>query len=92
MNQKAQEIGMLNTTFNNPTGLDIYDEVNYSTPYDVALLMKYALSNEMFVQISSTKYYKTPVKGMWKNILLFDYEYCISGKTGVAPHFWQDIL
>ena len=84
MNQKAQEIGMLNTTFNNPTGLDIYDEGNYSTPYDVALLMKYALSNEMFVQISSTKYYKTPVKGMWKNKnrLLFDYEYCISGKTG----------
>ena len=94
MNQKAQEIGMLNTTFNNPTGLDIYDEGNYSTPYDVALLMKYALSNEMFVQISSTKYYKTPVKGMWKNKnrLLFDYEYCISGKTGVAPHFLQDIL
>ena len=46
--------------------------------------MKYALSNEMFVQISSTKYYKTPVKGMWKNKnrLLFDYKYCISGKTG----------
>ena len=84
MNQKAQEIGMLNTTFNNPTGLDIYDEGNYSTPYDVALLMKYALSNEMFVQISSTKYYKTPTKGMWKNKnrLLFDYKYCISGKTG----------
>ena len=89
MNQKAQEIGMLNTTFNNPTGLDIYDEGNYSTLYDVALLMKYALSNEMFVQISSTKYYKTPVKGMWKNKnrLLFDYEYCISGKTGVNPIF-----
>lgn len=84
MNEKAKQIGMLNTTFNNPTGLDIYDEGNISTPYDVALLMRYALSNEMFVKISSTKYYKTPTKGTWKNKnrLLFEYKNCISGKTG----------
>ena len=84
MNNKAKEIGMNNTIFNNPSGLDIFDEGNLSTPYDMSLLMSYCLNNRLFREISSTKYYKTPLKGQWKNKnkLLFDYEYCIGGKTG----------
>ena len=86
MNNKAKEIGMNNTIFNNPSGLDIFDEGNLSTPYDMSLLMSYCLNNRLFREISSTKYYKCPLKGKWKNKnkLLFDYEYCIGGKTGVA--------
>ena len=84
MNNKAKEIGMNNTVFNNPSGLDIFDEGNLSTSYDMSLLMSYCLNNQLFREISSTKYYKTPLKGQWKNKnkLLFNYEYCISGKTG----------
>ncbi len=84
MNNKAKEIGMNNTIFNNPSGLDIFDEGNLSTTYDMSLLMSYCLNNRLFREISSTKYYKTPLKGQWKNKnkLLFNYEYCISGKTG----------
>lgn len=84
MNNKAKEIGMKNTTFHNPSGLDIFDEGNLSTTYDMSLLMAYCLNNPLFREISSTKYYKTPLKGQWKNKnkLLFDYDYCISGKTG----------
>lgn len=84
MNDKAKEIGMNNTIFNNPSGLDIFDEGNLSTTYDMSLLMSYCLNNRLFREISSTKYYKTPLKGQWKNKnkLLFNYEYCISGKTG----------
>ena len=42
MNEKAGEIGMKNTVFNNPSGLDDDETGNYSTCYDMALLMKYA--------------------------------------------------
>lgn len=44
MNNKAKEIGMNDTSFANPIGAD--DENNYSTVYDVALMMKYAYENE----------------------------------------------
>ena len=37
MNQKAKEIGMLNTHFSNPHGLDDHEN-HYSTAYDMALL------------------------------------------------------
>lgn len=62
MNQKAQELGMTSTHFSNPIGMD-YD--NYSTVKDIAILLKYALKNETFYQIFTTKEYKTT-----NNILL----------------------
>ena len=84
MNQKAQEIGMKNTTFHNPSGLDIFDEGNISSCYDMALLMAYCMENELFQQIVSTTTYTNPIKGVWinKNKLLRQYQYCIGGKTG----------
>lgn len=84
MNQKAREIKMENTLFNNPSGLDIFDEGNLSSCLDMAKLMAYCLDNELFCQIISTKYYKNPIKGAWtnKNRLLHQYEYCLGGKTG----------
>jgi D-alanyl-D-alanine carboxypeptidase len=39
MNQLAQRIGLKNTSFQNPAGLD--NENNYSTAYDIALLLNY---------------------------------------------------
>lgn len=55
MNDKAEEIGALNTHFRNPHGLDnnIYD--HYTTAYDLALITKYALNNAIFSNIVSTK-------------------------------------
>lgn len=78
MNIKAFKLGMNNTTFENPHGLN-NDTANYSTAYDLALLMKYALLNEEFIKITSTKKYKN-----WynKNELLTNYKYTISGKIG----------
>jgi len=91
MNQKAKEIGMKNTIFNNPSGLDIFDEGNISSCYDMALLMSYCLENELFCQIINTETYKSPLKGMWinKNKLLRQYEYCLGGKTGVGSVFCE---
>lgn len=86
MNKKAKEIGMKNTIFLNVSGLDEEDP-NYSTCYDMALLMKYALNLYDFAVITSTKNYtvKTNQKIYnWKNKnkLLFNYKYTTGGKTG----------
>ena len=89
MNKKAKEIGMTNTIFSNPHGLD-EETKNYSTAYDMALLMKYAYQNKVFRKISSTKKYtvSTPTKTyLWynRNKLLSTYEYCTGGKNGYTP-------
>lgn len=83
MNEKAIEIGMTNSTFTNPSGLDVEETGNLSTSYDLALLMSYAVKNDTFVDISSSKEYKSE-KGVWgnKNKLLRNYKYTIAGKTG----------
>lgn len=54
MNKKAAEIGMLNTHFVTPSGLDDYTDEHYSTAYDMALLTAYALDNSDFSDICST--------------------------------------
>ena len=86
MNKKAEELGMKNTTFNNPSGLD-QDKGNYSTSYDMALLMSYAYKNKEFRRIISTKKYKLKTNMntyIWhnKNKLLSSYKYTTGGKTG----------
>ncbi len=88
MNQKAEEIGMKNTSFTNPHGLD-NTENHYSTAYDMALLTRYAMNNSTFAKISSTKEYETPNPNeswnyVWrnKNKMLKLYKYSTGGKTG----------
>lgn len=58
MNQKASELGMLNTHFNNPHGLT--DEEHYSSAYDLAILAQYALKNETFKKIIKEITYTIP--------------------------------
>ena len=87
MNKKAKEIGMNNTIFMNSNGLDDYDEKNYSTVYDMAILMKYANNNYDFREINSTKKYTLSTNMndyVWRNEnkLLFRYKYATGGKTG----------
>ncbi len=89
MNQKAKEIGMMNTSFENPHGLDEKTQ-NYSTAYDMALLSQYAYHNASYRKIVQTKKYVTrsSLKSyIWYNrmSLLNQYEYCIGGKNGYTP-------
>jgi len=85
MNNKAKEIGMTNTIFKNSSGLD-EEGGNYSTAYDMALLTKYAMKNEMYQTIVRTKNYqvKTNYKSYaWTNKnKLLKYDYITGGKTG----------
>ena len=87
MNSKAKEIGMQNTSFVTPSGLD--DENHYTTAYDMALLTAYALENPDFVNICSQYTYEinyiSPQKKVTvsnHNRLLKEYKGCIGVKTG----------
>ena len=53
MNEKAREIGMVNSNFVTPSGLD--SQEHYSTAYDMALLGAYAIKNPEFKVISASK-------------------------------------
>ncbi|MBU8597142.1 D-alanyl-D-alanine carboxypeptidase [Shouchella clausii] len=86
MNEKAEEIGMSNTLFRNPHGLDT-DEDHLSSAYDMALLTQYAMENEEYREISSTKDYRSKGDKVRvfhnKNRLLTEkYSYSTGGKTG----------
>ena len=53
MNDKAHALGLTNTHFENPNGLD--SENHYSTPRDLAILAAYAMENPIFAQTVSTR-------------------------------------
>ncbi len=87
MNNKALELGLENTHFENPHGLD--SESHYSSAYDLAILAKYALDNPVFAEIVSTKKMTIPLNNgdgtrvlINHNKLLRMYEGANGVKTG----------
>ena len=86
MNEKAKEIGMKCTQFQNPHGLPA--DLHYSTARDLSILMKYALSNPVFCEMIETKTFSISApEGKTRylsnhNKLLRLYSDCIGGKTG----------
>lgn len=85
MNQKASELGMENTNFQNPHGLDDHKN-HYSSAYDMAILTKYAMEHRHYQKIAGTTFYKAKtMEGYWKNknkLLTGLYQYSTGGKTG----------
>jgi len=85
MNEKAYEIGAKDTNCTNPHGLDT--EGNYSTAYDLALITRYAKTNDTLSKMLGTKsitvnFDKVPKYLANTNRLLSTYAYCDGGKTG----------
>lgn len=87
MNRKAREIGMQNTHFITPSGLDA--DGHYSTARDMAKLAAAALKNEMFAKIAASSeitvcYGNPPYKRRLKNHnkLLSLYGGAVGIKTG----------
>ncbi|MBQ3241886.1 MAG: D-alanyl-D-alanine carboxypeptidase [Oscillospiraceae bacterium] len=87
MNRRAKQLGLSNTRFETPSGLD--GENHYSTAYDLAVLAKNALKNEDFAAICSQTKQKVcfgdpPYERTLSNHnkLLSSYEGCIGVKTG----------
>ena len=54
MNKKAEELGLVNTHFVTPHGLD--NSEHYTTAYELAKLTDYALENSKFAEIVGTKF------------------------------------
>lgn len=84
MNEKAKWLGMEKSHFENPHGLD--GETHYSSAYDLALLMSYAMKNETFREVTGSEKYRSENRDyawMNKNKLLTQYyEPTNGGKTG----------
>lgn len=57
MNKKAKQLSMENTHFTNVTGL--HDDNHYSTVKDIYLLLEYAISNPIFLEIFTSETYTT---------------------------------
>ena len=87
MNEKAREIGLSDTHFRNPHGLD--EEGHYTTARDLAVLLAECLENETLAGLIGTKRTSIPLNGekdgrllVNHNRLLFSFEGCLGGKTG----------
>ena len=87
MNGRARELGMFNTSFETPNGLD--SDNHYTTAYDMAIMTRYAMSLPDFRRIVSTKNSTIPwADNPWQralknhNKLLWNYDGCIGVKTG----------
>lgn len=66
MNKKASELGLTNTHFETPHGLD--SDEHYTTAYELAILSNYALNNPTFAQIVGTKNYTITINGYPKQL------------------------
>ena len=81
MNEKAQALGMMNTSFENPNGLD--GENHHSTARDMAILAAYAVNDPTFVRLCSTTSVTVGGRTMSNhNKLLKTLPGCIGLKTG----------
>ncbi len=93
MNKKAKELGLKNTSFTNASGL--FDKNHYTTPEDMAVIIRAAMNNETCREILSTYQYKTAATpqhpdGIPLTSTLFSYMYgtepegsdILGGKTG----------
>lgn len=92
MNAQAIKAGAKHTHFTNPSGLA--DENHYTTPYDMAMIMRACIQHEEFLEIAGNTVYTIPATNtsaartvsmrheMLKKNTSNYYEYCVAGKTG----------
>jgi len=92
MNERAKELGCLNSNFVNPNGLP--DENHYTTAYDMAMIGRAFFSNELLCKYASTKVLHIPptdkqpddIYAASTNEMLpgkkYPYEHLVASKTG----------
>ncbi|WP_417361997.1 D-alanyl-D-alanine carboxypeptidase family protein [Halobacillus seohaensis] len=94
MNEKAQWIGMNDSNFENPHGLDGDNHV--SSAYDLALLMKYSMENDTFREVTGSEIYKSENRTYsWQNknkLLTMLYENTTGGKTGFTKQAGRTLV
>lgn len=70
MNEKAEKLGMKNTHFTNSTGL--HGTNHYSTVNDIAKLLEYALQNDTFREVYTSKRYTTKATNLHPDGITFE--------------------
>lgn len=94
MNEKAKNLGLKDTHFCTPSGLETDDQEDqcYSTAYDIARIAAYSLKYDMIwdiMKIPEGQFYSTDGKYMHEmkntDLLLGEIPNCIGGKTGFTP-------
>lgn len=81
MNQRAEQMGLCHTKFQNPSGLSV-DE-HYASAADMAKITREAMKNETFAKIFGTREIVLENRSFRNhNKLLWQYEGVIGGKTG----------
>lgn len=88
MNEKAKEIGMDDTHFMNPSGLD--DPEHYTTARDLAKLAQYAMNNKEFREIVSSKKYQAKLVNSDKTLYFSNHNKLLTlyeGATGIKTGY-----
>ena len=93
MNKKAKEIGCLDSNFVNANGA--HNDNHYSTAYDLAMIAKYCMQNEIFREIAKLQECSLPATEFFEEERIFSntnslmqansryyYPYCNGIKTG----------
>ena len=97
MNDKSKEIGMNNTIFKNPHGLD-EETKNYSTAYDLALLTRYLYLNyQIYREIAGEKYYDFSSNLKSYSLInrckiIFTYKNITTAKNGYTPKSGKSLV
>jgi D-alanyl-D-alanine carboxypeptidase/D-alanyl-D-alanine carboxypeptidase (penicillin-binding protein 5/6) len=91
MNQRSAQLGLKDTRFANPSGLDANE--HYSTAYDLAMLTAFAMNNADFAAMTAEQAIRVefgnPPYGRWlynNNKLLHMYEGAVGTKTGFTDN------
>lgn len=91
MNEKALSLGLKNTRFANPSGLDA--DGHFTTAYDLAMLTRAALQNPVFAEIcrcadAEVEFGNPPYLRRLANSnkMLWQYEGCYGVKTGFTDN------
>ena len=92
MNERAKELGCVDSNFVNPNGLP--DDNHYTSSYDLAMIGRAFFANEMLSKISSTKRLDIPASEKQPDHIIEEsrnqlfpgrphaYEYLVGSKTG----------
>lgn len=82
MNKMAEDLGLSDTRFTNPSGLE-GDGKQYSTAYDLLVMTRHALENPTFTKVVSTVEYEIPYSSKHKYIYLFNETNLLTSYPGV---------
>ncbi len=91
MNEKARALGLVDTQFRNPHGLDA--DGHYSSPYDLAMMSRHGMQDPLFHSLSATQHWQSEGYNLWNlNKLLGQYPGADGVKVGFTDNAGRCIV